>query len=189
MGPTLIARNYAETLLTLAQRHGGDETVDAYGQAIDEVAALLRREPLIRTFLETPRVDADAKKRAITASFQGRVPELFLRFLLVVVEKRRQTLLEEIAEQYHALVDVARGRIRADIAVATEAGPEMQREIVTTLERRFGRTVIPTFRVDPSLIGGVVIRVEGEILDGSFRRRVATMRRRLLETAFPAAPV
>ena len=185
MGPSLIARNYAETLLALAQRHGGDETVDAYGDAIDEVAALLRREPLIREFLETPRVDAEAKKKAIRASFGGRVPDLFLRFLLVLVEKRRQALLGEVARQYHDLVDVARGRVRADIAAASTPDPELQREIVASLERRYGKKVIPTFRVDPSLIGGVIIRVEGQILDGSFRRRIANLRRRLL--AAPAA--
>lgn len=185
MGPSLIARNYAETLLTLAQRHGGDETVDAYGSAIDEVADLLRREPLIREFLETPRVDAEAKKKAIRASFGGRVPDLFLRFLLVMVEKRRQTLLGEVAREYHRLVDVARGRVRAEIAVPAQPDPELERDIVASLERRYGRTVIPTFRVDPALIGGVVIRAEGEILDGSFRRRVANLRRRLLSA--PAA--
>ena len=186
MGPTLIARNYAETLLTLARRHGGDETVDAYGRAIDEVAELLRREPLIRQFLETPRVDADAKLRAIRASFGGRVPELFLRFLLVVVEKRRQSLLEEIAEQFHALVDEARGRTRAHITVAAEPDPGLRQAIVATLERRFHKQVIPTFVVDPSLIGGLVIRVEGQILDGSFRSRVAGLRHRLLGTALSA---
>lgn len=187
MASTLIARNYAETLLALAQRHGGDETVDAYGRAIDEVAELLRRERLIREFLETPRVDAEAKKRAIRASFGGRVPDLFLRFLLVVVEKRRQALLADIAQEYHALVDVARGRIRAEVTVADEPDDALRSDITAALERRFGRTVIPVFRVDPSLLGGVVIRAEGQILDGSFRRRVAGLRRRLLEAHAPRA--
>jgi F-type H+-transporting ATPase subunit delta len=184
MGPRIIARNYAETLLTLARRQGGEETVDAYGQAMYEVADLLRAEPAVRQFLETPRVDAEAKKRAIRASFSGRVPEHFLRFLLVVVEKRRQALLPAIAEEYRTLVDEARGRIRADIAVA-RPDPVLEGEIVAALERRYGKTVIPTFRVDPALVGGVLIRVEDQILDGSFRRRVAGLRRRLLEA--PAA--
>jgi F0F1-type ATP synthase delta subunit len=91
MGPTIIARNYAETLLTLAQGEGGDRAVDAYGSALDEVAELLRQEPRIREFLETPRVSTDERKRAIRGTFEGRVPEPFLRFLLVVVDKRRQT--------------------------------------------------------------------------------------------------
>jgi hypothetical protein len=101
MGQTIVARNYAETLLALANRHGGAATVDEYGVAINEVADLLDREPLIREFLETPRVSVEQKKKALQASFRGRVPDLFLRFLLIVVEKRRGGVLREIAEQYH----------------------------------------------------------------------------------------
>jgi F-type H+-transporting ATPase subunit delta len=187
VGPTIIARNYAETLLTLARRHGGEATVDEYGDAIDEVAELLRHEPLVREFLETPRVDIAAKKGALRASFGGRVPDLFLRFLLVAVEKRRQGALPEIAEQYHRLVDESRGRARAEIVLAHEPDEELKREIIATLERRLGRTVVPTFSVDRALGGGIVIRVGGEILDGSLRRRAAGLRRRLLEVRIPAA--
>jgi F-type H+-transporting ATPase subunit delta len=187
MASTIIARNYAETLLTLAQRNGGDAAVDQFGVAIEEVAELLRREPLVRDFLETPRVDLEKKKAALEASFRGRVPDLFLRFLVVVVEKRRQALLQEIAAQYHVLVDEARGRLRAEITLAAPADEALEREIVGSLERRFGKQVVPTFEVDPSLIGGIVVRVGDEILDGSLGRRVAGLRRRLLETRLPAS--
>ena len=187
MASTIIARNYAETLLALAQRNGGDAAVDQYGVAIEEVSELLRREPLVRDFLETPRVDLDKKTKALEASFRGRVPDLFLRFLVVVVEKRRQGLLQEIAAQYHLLVDEARGRLRADITLAAEADETLKREIVSSLERRIGKTIVPTFTVDRSLIGGIVVRVGDEILDGSLGRRVAGLRRKLLETRLPAA--
>jgi F-type H+-transporting ATPase subunit delta len=186
MGPSLIARNYAETLLALAQRHGGDSDVDDYGAAIDDVAQILEREPLVRDFLESPRVDLEAKKRALRASFEGRVPDLFLRFLLLVVEKRRQGVLREIAAQYHVLVDDLRGRARAEIVLAREADEKLRSEIVATLERRLGKRVVPTFVVDASLVGGIVVRAGGEILDGSLRRRVSGLRRRLLETGLPA---
>src|SRR5690606_38467674 len=135
---TIIARNYAETLLALATRHGGDAAVDEYGAAIEEVAELLRREPLVRDFLESPRVNVEAKKQAIRASFGGRVPDLFLRFLLVVVEKRRQALLQEIAEQYLQLVDEVRGRARAEITLAREPDEALRSDIVTSLQRRLG---------------------------------------------------
>ena len=194
MGPDLIARNYAETLLALATRHGGDDAVDEYARAIDEVAEILEQEPMVREFLETPRVDVAAKKRAIEASFGGRVPDLFLRFLLVTVEKRRQGVLRAIATQYHALVDESRDRARAEILLAREADEGLRAEIVASLERRLGKRVIPTFRVDPSLGGGIIVRVGGQILDGSLRRRTAGLRRHLLETrmgapAGPAAPI
>jgi F-type H+-transporting ATPase subunit delta len=186
MGPQIIARNYAETLLEVAQRHGGAATVDAYSTALDEVADLLRQEPLVREFLETPRVDLDAKKRALRASFGGYVPDLFLRFLLVVVSKRRQALLQEIAKQYHLLVDEVRGRVRAEIVLAREADPQLRGEIIASLERRLGKEVVPTFTVDPTLGGGIMVRLGGEILDGSLRRRAIGLRRRLESARLPA---
>jgi F-type H+-transporting ATPase subunit delta len=185
MGPTIIARNYAETLLTLAERHGGEQAVDAYGEAMEQVAELLHSEPRIRAFLASPSVGAEAKQRALRASFTDRVPELFLRFLLVVVEKRRQSLLGSIAHEYTALVDARRGRLRAEIRLPHEADETLRGEIVATLEKRYGRTILPDFRVEPELVAGVVIRVGDQILDGSFRRRVSTLRRRLHETRFP----
>jgi F-type H+-transporting ATPase subunit delta len=185
MGPTIIARNYAETLLELARRQGTEATVDEYASALDEVVSLLEAEPRVRAFLETPRVDTATKKRALRASFQGRVPELFLRFLLVVVEKRRQTLIGQIAREYRALVDEARGRVRADITLAREPDEALEREIVATLERQLGKTVVASFAVDPDLVGGVVIRIGDRILDGSIRRRVSDLRRRLLRVSLP----
>lgn len=189
MGPTIIARNYAETLLALAQQHGGDPTVDAFAESLDQVVDLLREEPRVREFLETPRVDAESKKQALRATFGGRVPEYFLRFLLIVVEKRRQALLPQIGDEYRALVDTLRNRVRARITLSTPASPELEREIVTTLERKLGRTVVARFETDPDLIAGVVIRVGDQILDGSLERRLAALRRRLLEAplARPAA--
>lgn len=186
MANVIIARNYAETLLALAQRNGGAAAVNEFGAAIDEVSKLLRQEPLVRDFLETPRVDLEGKKKALEASFRGRVPELFLRFLLVLMENRRQGIIGEIAEQYHALVDEVHGRARAKVTLAKEADESLRKEIVTSLERRLAKTVVPTFEVDPSLIGGVIIRVGDEILDGSLSRRIAGMRRRLLDANVPS---
>ena len=126
------------------------------------------------------------QRRGSPDPFSGRVPDLFLRFLLVVVEKRRQSVLRQIAAQYHLLVDDLRGLARAEIALAREPDDRLRAEIVASLERRLGKKVVPTFAVDPTLVGGIVIRSGGEILDGSLRRRVAGLRRRLLEAKVPA---
>lgn len=180
MGPTIIARNYAETLFELAMDHGGMETVDSYAAALDQVAELIRSDPRIDEFLATPRVDLDTRSRIVREAFEGRVPDYFLRFLLIVVQKRRQTLLPVIATEFHHLVDRAHNRLRAEISVAREPDEKTRAEIVKTLERKLDRQVLPTFRVDPELIGGVVVRIGDRVADGSLRRRMSDLRRRLL---------
>jgi F-type H+-transporting ATPase subunit delta len=181
----VIARNYAETLLALAERHGGRATAEAFLRDIEELAALVEREPRVREFLETPRVSAEEKKRALRAALAGRAPELFLRFVMVVVEKRRQALLREIASAYRGLVDEIQGRVRVSVAISHAPDPALQDDIRGALEARLGKVVIPTFTVDPELLGGVVVRVGDQILDGSVRSRASRLRRRLLEAELP----
>ena len=134
MGPSIIARNYAETLLELARRSGGDSAIDEFGESLTSVSELLVGDPRLREFLETPRIDTETRKRTVRRAFEGRVPEPFLRFLLVVVDKRRQTLLDEIAHEYTGLVDELRGRARAHVTVAREPDAALRQEIVSALE-------------------------------------------------------
>jgi F-type H+-transporting ATPase subunit delta len=186
----LIARNYAETLLDLADRNGGAAAMDQFAAALDEVAGLVQSDPRVRQFLETPRVPAAEKKRALRAALAGRAPELFLRFVSVLVDKRRQTLLPEIADAFRGLVDERMGRVRVQVAISHLPDEALQAEIGNALARRLGRTVIPTFTVDPDLLGGMVVQVGDEILDGSVRSSAARLRRAMMAAQLPpsAAP-
>jgi F-type H+-transporting ATPase subunit delta len=182
----VIARNYAETLLELAERAGGQDAVEEYAGAMDEVAELLA-DGRVREFLATPRVPADAKKAALVAALGSRVPAPFLRFLQVVVDKRRQGQLGEIAEQFRTLVDERFGRVRVAVEISHAPDAALQAEIGQSLANRLGKVVIPTFSVNPELLGGVVVRIGDEILDGSVRSRAQGLRRRLLSVQLPPA--
>jgi F-type H+-transporting ATPase subunit delta len=144
----------------------------------------------VRQFLDTPRVPAAEKKRALRAALAGRAPELFLRFVSVLVDKRRQTLLPEIAEAFRGLVDERMGRVRVQVAISHLPDEALQAEIGNALALRLGRTVIPTFTVDPELLGGMVVQVGDEILDGSVRSCAARLRRAMMAAQLPpsAAP-
>lgn len=185
MQPSIVARNYAETLLTLAERNGGLPVAEEYLAALEEVAALMEREPRIRSFVLTPRVDGETRKRALRAALGGRVPELFLRFLLVVVDKRRQSLIPQIAVAFRETVDRLMGRVRVDVTVAQLPDAAEQALIRGTLERKLGIAVLPRFTVDPELIGGVVVRLGDQVMDGSVRRGMQEMRRNMLRAPLP----
>lgn len=184
MRSPLVARNYADTLFALARRRGGG-AAEEYGGGLDELASLLQREPRIRAFLETPRVDLEAKRAALCEALGGRVPPTLLHFLLVVLEKRRQGSLGEIAEAYQALVDEAHGRARAEVTLAEPPDDALRSEIVAALERRLGKQVVASWRTDRDLLGGVVVRVGDQILDGSVRRRLGDLRGRMRRAGAP----
>ena len=175
-----IARNYAETLLELARR-GGD--LRAWGDMIDRISDAMESDRRLRVFLESPRVSAQQKNAIIQRAYGTTLPRNFVRFLQALVSHRRQMLIPVIAHEYHDLVDQVEGRVHASVTLARDAD-EADRALVTNqLSRALGKTVVPHFHVNPSILGGVVVRVGDTVLDGSVRRRLATLRSRMMGRA------
>ena len=178
-----VARNYAETLFALAERHEG---LEIYGSAIEMVARLLEEDPRFRLFLETPRI-ADAERKAVVRrAFGAELPRPFVNFLLVTIDKRRQRLLRNISRQFHALVDEHMGREHVEVTVARPVDEDLQTVISQRLSDLLGKSAIPHMRVRPEILGGLVVRTEDTIYDGSLRRRLERMRRQLLRASLPS---
>ena len=100
MRDATIARNYAEALVTLAQRAGD---LDGWGRMIDDVAQLVTNDITVRRFLESPRVPVAAKNEILRKAFQDRMPRLMVRYLEALVKNRRQLLIPQIASEYATL--------------------------------------------------------------------------------------
>ena len=172
-----ISRNYAEALLALAQRAND---IAGYGAALDELVAGIAQDRTLKLFLESPRTSAAQKNEVLQKSFAGRMPVSFLRFLQAVILNRRQQLLPNVATEYRSLLDAAEGRIHAEVTVARATSDEERDAIARELSRAFGAKVVPHVTVNPAIMGGVVVRVGDTVLDGSVRRRLATVRSRML---------
>lgn len=180
MRDTTIARNYAEALLALARKAGD---LPGWGRMIGDVAAAIDRDVRLRRFLEAPQVSAQRKNEILGRAFADRVPTLFLRFLQKLVSNRRQLLIPVIATEYLALVDEIEGRVHAQVTVARALDAAGEAAIATQLSRTIGKTVVPHVTVDPAILGGIVVRVGDTVMDGSVRRRLGTLRTRLLAGA------
>lgn len=176
MRQTTIARNYAETLLALAKKAGD---LPGWGAMIDSVAEAMRADLTLRRFLESPRIDATKKKTMLSKALQDRMPRLMVRYLQVLVDNRRQMLIPEIAFQYHALVDEGENRLHAHVTVARETTDATVATMARELSRAFKMEVVPHLTVDPSILGGAVVRVGDTVIDGSVRRRLASLKRQL----------
>ena len=180
MRDTTIARNYAETLLALA---GKADDLRGWGSMITDIAAAMGANPKLRLFLESPRVGTAEKNAVLTAAFTEKVPRNFLRFLQSLVTHRRQMLIPEIAREYLDLVDAAEGRIHARVTVARATSDDESSAIAQQLSRMFGKDVVPHLSVDPTILGGVIVHVGDTVLDGSVKKRLMSLRRRMLAGA------
>lgn len=183
MRDRIVARNYAEALFELGERH---QALEVFAQSVTDLGELIAGERRIQRFLELPQIAPEAKKQALREALAGRVPELFLNFLLVVVDKRRQGLLREIGEEYRALLDERLGRLHVQVTLAHQPDAGAQGRIATELSRILGRSVTPHVTVDPAILGGIIVRYGDRVLDGSVRRRLSALRGRLMDTALPA---
>jgi F-type H+-transporting ATPase subunit delta len=177
MRDSTIARNYAETLFALATKA---EDLRGWGKMIGEVATAMDQDATLRLFLESPRISAAEKSRVVGTAFADRMPRLMVRFLQSLLSHRRQMLIPEIAREYLDLVDVAEGRMHARVTVARESSEAEVGEIASQLSRLFGKEVVPHMAVDPSIMGGIVVNVGDTVLDGSVRKRLGTLRRKMI---------
>ena len=177
MRSTTIARNYAEALLALAGKAGD---LEGWGSAINGVVAATEGDSRLANFLAAPQVSAAEKNAVIGKAFSGRLPRPMVRYLQKLVDNRRQLLLPLIAIEYGNLVDEATGRMHAQVTVSREASGADRELIAAQLSRAFARIVVPHFTVNPEILGGVVVRVGDRVMDGSVRRRLRTLRARVL---------
>ena len=181
-----VARNYAETLFELASRN---ESIQEYGEALGMVAGLLEDDSRFRTFVETPRIDDEAKKDVIRKVFRDKAPKQVINFVLITIDKRRQTLLREISEEYSLLLDNHLGREHVEVTVARPLDDTTANVVSEQLSKMLGRQAIPHIRVKPEILGGLVVRTGDMIYDGSVRRRLEGLRRRLLTVRIPSEQV
>jgi len=169
-----VARNYAEALFAVG---------DSFGDLIDAVAGAVAADPRIEAMLASPRISKAVKGQILERALKGQAAPEFVRFLQAVVRRGRQALFGEIAQEYLILLDKKLNRVHAGVTLAREPDARTEKEIVTRLTEALGREVRAHFRTDRAIVGGVVVRVGGRILDGSVRRRLMALKRRMLTGA------
>lgn len=172
-----IARNYAAALFALGERDGDTET---YAELVEALTEAIEAEPGIRVVLESPRVPKGRKQELLARALGDVAPPPFLRFLAAVIKRGRQRLLTAIGAEYLALVDEKHNRVHAGITLAREPDSALGEAVRTRLGRVLGMEVIPHYRLNPDILGGLIVRVGDRIMDGSLRRKIAALRRQLL---------
>jgi F-type H+-transporting ATPase subunit delta len=172
-----VARRYARALLEIAQEEGALERFEA---DLARFAETFEQSEDLRDVLLNPVIEAGARKQ-IARDVAGRVGAgpLVTNFLCLLVDKRKLRVLPDILRAYRDLVDRAAGRVEALLVAATAVDPQTASRIEGELGRWTGKRVRLTTRVDPALIGGVVARVGGIVLDGSLRTQLDALRQRL----------
>jgi F-type H+-transporting ATPase subunit delta len=178
-GTAVGARRYARALLDVAVAQG-DTTV---GPALEDLAGVFTEHAALRTVLLHPTVSIE-KKTAVVAAVLGRGHRsaLLERLLALLIEKDRVELLPLIAQAYRRLWNAQRGVVEAEAVSARELDEAEARGVAAAASRVAGKEAELRRRVDPSLLGGLLLRMEGRVYDGSVRARLRSLRERLAGT-------
>ena len=159
-----IARIYSKAMLDIAEQQGEADTL--LGE-LQEAVKFLDRSPEFEQFLGSPLVDDEDRSRTLERAFRGRASDLLVDSLQVVNRKGRLGLLRAIAEGYRIEHGLLRGIVEAHVRTAVPLGEALRTRVRESVARYTGKQPRLIEKVDPSLIGGIVIEVEGRKIDGS----------------------
>ena len=171
---TQIARPYAQALFDLAQ---GENAVDAVEEGMAAVGALADESADFTRFLRSPAIGATEKAAALDKIIEQAKPNPVVgKFLSVVARNGRLFALPEIIKAYRELAANARGEVAAEVTSASPLSAAQRKSLAETLKTKIGKTVTLVENVDPSLIGGLVVKVGSRMIDSSLKTKLSAMR-------------
>ena len=170
-----LATVYARSLLVLAEKHGGRATTHEIAEEIEQICELVRTHPGLREILVSPVIPRDRRGESLRRLFEGRITNLVMRFLLVLNARGRLEHLERIGAAFGHLVQEAYDRIEVDVVTPAPLSSEALDRIGRRVQEVLGKEPVLTSRDEPSMLGGLRLRIGDRLFDGS----VATRLRRL----------
>jgi F-type H+-transporting ATPase subunit delta len=176
MQDTRIARRYAQALFTTALRH---DVVRAVEDDLDGIVRLLDTDRSFRDFIMAPYTSRDEKIRIAERLFSDRVTALTMQVLRVMLEKRRESELPFVREEYIRLRRDEANILYAKVTSAEAIDADQRIALVAKLESTLGKTVEAEFEIDPTLIGGVKVAYENNVMDGTVKGALQKLRERL----------
>jgi F-type H+-transporting ATPase subunit delta len=167
MRDVVVASKYARALFEETRVRGNGSRV---GSELFGLLDLDETSHAFIAFLASPEIPTDQKLVMLEKVFENRVDPLLKDFLRLLIEKGRIVLIREIAKVFRELIEEAQGLLRAQVDTAAPLGPDQEARLKAELDRITGKQVILEKRVDPTILGGVVIHLGHRIIDRSLRR-------------------
>ena len=176
MANETLARRYATAVFSLATER---QAIEQIGIDLATIGAAIASDASTRGFFVSPVIARADKERLLLATFQGRVHEIALHTLLLLVRKRREALLGELVVQYRRLEQQSRGAEPLVLTTAQELSAQELQAMVKRLEGLYHKNFDVTVKRDPALIGGVRITMGDRRIDGSVAGRLEALAREL----------
>jgi F-type H+-transporting ATPase subunit delta len=170
--PETLARIYSDALLELAFEKGAHAEVLA---ELRDFVALLAKEPEFDAFLGTPSIRPNTKKAVLESVFGGQVSEITMNFLKVIVDRRRQDVLQLMVRTFENGYHDRMGEVVVGVNSAVSLSDAQRSKLLSLLKSKLEKEIVLEERVDTRLLGGLVIRVGDRRIDGSLKSRLESV--------------
>lgn len=181
MKETIISRRYARALLAALRE---EDAVEQGREVLQALAGAFEADPEIAEFFKNPEVKDSKKADALDAALEKLDASPAIRsFAGVLCGNRRSAFLPDIAREYARFADEELGILDAQVFSATDLDTETVDRVRKTLEARTGKNVRLRAQVDPALLGGIAVRMDNRVIDGSLRGRLESMKKHLQHKA------
>ncbi len=177
MAKRVHARRYAQAVFEIAQE---TKQLDKWQEDLSKLRALTQDAGVVAV-LENPKLRFDAKAGLIKQAMADISP-VALNLVYLLMLRGRLSMVNEIAHEYHLLLDASRGIEHAEATTAVPMDDGEKKGLEQRLAGVIGKKIVLETRIDPALIGGVVVRAGGRMLDGSTRSKLLALKKDLAGT-------
>lgn len=177
---TKAARRYAKALLDLAKER---DEVDAVLEDISSIDQTLKGSRELTLFLQNPIINYDDKQAVLEKLFANQSEEVTNLFLKLLVRKNRINILDQIAEAFIDRYNEFAGIIKIGATVAYELSDAQRNELQQKLEAKTGKKVDLAVEVDASVMGGMAVRIDDTVVDGTVKNQLKDLENQLMVTA------
>ena len=174
-----LDRRYALALYEVAEEKN---KVDEYLQDLREICDLIDNNKEFYEVIKHPQISTKQKKKTFINIFKGNIDEELLSFLLILIEKDRIMYLKEKLNEMEKIDLERKNTLRGVVKTTIPMKDDQYEKLLSKLEKKYNKKIILERIVDPSILGGIYVRVNNEIMDGTVKLRLEELRELMLST-------
>lgn len=170
---TATGNNYAEALFMLARE---ENSIEEFYTGLKTAKEIFEQTPEYLQFLSTPSIPKSERTMALAAAFDGKINEHILSFLQLLCEHGKAEGFFECFCEFERLKEWASNTVVATVKTAVELSDTQKQGLTKGLEKRTGKSVSLNCVIDNTLLGGIQVEIDGEVLDGSVKNNLKRAR-------------
>lgn len=176
MNEGTVEKRYAKALFEIAEKEAKLDNVE---EDLNLITRVVHSDKEIESFIYHPQVDGSAKKEVIDSALSDKVSIISKNFLFLLIDNNRLEILDGVQKQYVKLANNARGIVEIEAISVAPLNETDKNNIIKLFADKLGKKIQLNNTVDPSLLGGIVLRIGDKVFDGSISKKLQVMKRNL----------